>query len=245
MRRDEQSYRSWARSWKRRFFFRKTASAMHKTVGGDFDAMGMVERELLIYLGLMPAHYIIDVGCGSGRLAKALAEFSAGRYLGIDVVPDLVNFAHDLVPRTDWRFEVANGTRIPERDGQADWVCLFSVMTHLLHEDSYICLQEAKRVLKPGGKIVFSFLEFKVPSHWAVFAHSVATREQDRPLNVFLSRDAIQSWASHLELTIETIRDGDEAFVPLPHPVKFESGLAMEKLGYLGQSICVLSRPAA
>jgi ubiquinone/menaquinone biosynthesis C-methylase UbiE len=62
---------------------------------------------------------------------------------------------------------------IPEKDGEADFVCFFSVLTHLLHEQGFVYLQEAKRVLKPGGKIVFSFLEFAVPDHWAVFEGTV------------------------------------------------------------------------
>ena len=39
-------------------------------VGGEFDAIGLVTRELLIHHGLRKDHYVIDVGCGSGRAAK-------------------------------------------------------------------------------------------------------------------------------------------------------------------------------
>ena len=69
----------------------------------------------------------------------------------------------------DWRFEVGTGLEIPEAADRADMVCFFSVFTHLLHEQSYVYLRDAKRVLKSGGRIVFSFLEFSMPSHWSVF----------------------------------------------------------------------------
>ena len=57
-----------------------------------------------------------------------------------------------------------------------------------------------KRVLKPDGRIVFSFLEFQMPSHWTVFASTVKDMRgrNEHPLNVFMERNAIQAWAEHL-----------------------------------------------
>jgi SAM-dependent methyltransferase len=123
-------------------------------------------------------------------------------------------------------------------------VCFFSVLTHLLHEQSYLYLEEAKRVLKPDGRIVFSFLEFRMAFHWSVFASTVDdARRQEHPLNVFVEREAIQAWAAHLGLAVLDVRDGDEAFVPLSRPVTLDSGQVLSERGNLGQSICVLGRP--
>ena len=145
------------------------SKAMELAVGGEFEAMGFLEMETLKHFGLQEDAYLIDVGCGSGRLAKPLSEYLKGRYLGIDIVPDLVKYARENINRSDWRFKTADGLSIPEGEGRADAVCFFSVFTHLLHEQTYVYLQEAKRVLKPGGRIIFSFLDFSIPSHWAVF----------------------------------------------------------------------------
>ena len=35
-------------------------------------------------------------------------------------------------------------------------VCAFSVFTHIEHEDSYLYLEEALRIVRPGGRFVFS-----------------------------------------------------------------------------------------
>ncbi len=217
------------------------AAAMAATIGGEFEAFGILEREVLIQAGLRPDGYVIDIGCGSGRLAKPLSDYLTGGYLGTDVVPDLVEYARNLVGRPAWRFAVVEGLTIPEADGQADIVCFFSVLTHLLHEESYVYLREAKRVLKPTGKIVFSFLEFAIPSHWAVFADNIETIADDHPLNVFISREAIAVWAAHLGLSIEAIYDGDKPHIPLPHPIVTDRGEVMRDKGALGQSVCVLS----
>ena len=122
--------------------------AMTDAVGGEFEAIGILELETLKYFGLKEDSYVIDVGCGSGRLAKPLSRYLSGRYLGIDIIPELVEYARRIVARDDWWFEVGQGLSIPEKDGTADVVCFFSVFTHLLHEQSYVYLQEAKRVVK-------------------------------------------------------------------------------------------------
>lgn len=219
--------------------------AAKQVIGGQFEAFGIVEREMLRHFGLTPDSYLIDIGCGSGRLAIPLAPFLTGRYLGTDIVADLVERARLATNRPDWRFEVVETIAIPEADGVADMICAFSVFTHLLQEQTYLYLDEARRVLKPGGKIVFSFLEFAVPAHWAVFNGTVDNLKAERraPLNMFMDRSGIQAFAEHLGLHVAAFRDGSERFVPLPHPVTLENGETIEGFANLGQSICVMTRP--
>lgn len=220
-----------------------TDRAMKLAVGGEFEAIGILELETLKYFGLKEDSYVIDVGCGSGRLAQPLSRYLTGKYLGIDIVPELVGYARHIVGRADWRFEVAEGLSIPEKDGAADFVCFFSVFTHLLHEQTFVYLQEAKRVLKPGGLVVFSFLDFTVPGHWYIFEFNVNDLGvNSHPLNMFIAKDAIRVWAEHLGLQVQAIEDGDNPFVPLPSPVVFESGSVVEKMGIFGQSVCVLRK---
>jgi SAM-dependent methyltransferase len=217
--------------------------SMALAVGGDFEAAGQLEFLLLMQHGLQKNHTVIDVGCGSGRLAFQLKDYLRGRYVGIDVVPELWQYAQKLCARDDWKFSAAPGLTIPEPDNSADFVCFFSVFTHLLHEESYTYLNDARRVLKPGGQIVISFLEFALPSHWAVFAKAVNDVASETVHVQFMSRDAIYAWAEHLGLKLVTIYDGDKPHIELDRVVRWESGQEMIGKGNLGQSVCILSKP--
>lgn len=216
---------------------------IREAIGGNFDTMGLIQRDLLIAHGLRPDGVVVDVGCGSGRLALPLASYlnEAGHYTGTDVVPALVNYARDLVDRPDWKFRVVNELRIPAPRDHADVVCFFSVMTHLRHEHSYLYLRAAKRAVKPTGRIVVSFLEFATFAHWAVFRHNYKNPHADKPLDQFLSRDALEAFAHHLDLDIVALHGGDELAIPLREPVTMANGTVYEDAGSLGQSFVVFA----
>lgn len=215
---------------------------MSLAVGGDFEAVGLLEYSLLLQNGLKREHTVIDVGCGSGRLAVKLRDYLRGLYVGIDIVPELLRYARSIANRPDWKFYAAPGLTIPEADDWADFICFFSVFTHLLHEEAFKYLTDARRVIKPNGKIIFSFLEFLIPSHWHIFQSSLADTRPDKVLIQFMSRDAIQAWAAHLGLSIVEVNDGDKPHVRLNAELRWDDGREMREIGTFGQSICVLTK---
>ena len=220
--------------------------AMSLAVGGSYEALGEVEKQLLVGIGLEPGHDLLDVGCGSGRLAKALVPYmTSGRFLGTDVVQELLDYAQNGCPES-WQFALVEDIRIPFPDNSVDIACFFSVFTHLLHEESYCYLLEARRVVRPGGKIVFSFLEYE--HNWQIFEDTFTVIQRDGAtvhLNTFIGRDAINAWASHLGLTILEMHAATEPFVKLSRPITYDDGRRAEDVAALGQSVCVLSNDKA
>ena len=214
--------------------------AMSLAVGGRYYAVGAIERQALIQVGLRAEHTLIDMGCGSGRTAYGLRTYLDGRYIGYDIVPELVEYAKEKCQRSDWKFGTVDRIQIPEPDGSVDMVCFFSVFTHLLHEQSFNYLREAVRVLKPGGAIVFSFLEYGIPGHWKIFEQALADQEDKAPLNVFLAREIIEVWAGHLDCNVDMLESGDAQYVEFDVPLALEDGTVLEGKQQFGQSLCVL-----
>jgi len=217
--------------------------AMRSAIGGEFAAVGKLEHHLLRSLGLSDGHLVVDVGCGSGRLSAQLAPFPGIRYIGSDVAGRLLAYACELSRRPDWSFVCTEGARIPCEDDAADFVCFFSVFTHLLHEDTFRYFGESARVLKRGGRLVFSFLEFRIPCHWNIFAATVDHSRPGQHSNQFIDRDAIREWAAHSGFEIAQLCDGDTPHIPIPEEILWENGARMESFGCLGQSVAVLKKP--
>jgi ubiquinone/menaquinone biosynthesis C-methylase UbiE len=186
--------------------------AMAVAVGGDFESVGITERAAMRHAGLRDGMALIDFGCGSGRLAWALGQAMRIDYLGIDVVQALLDYARGKSP-PGYRFLLSRALRIPAPDASADMVSAFSVFTHLLHTETYIYLEDIRRVLRPGGKLVFSFLEFANPEHWLVFSGTIeAQRHSTLPhLNQFIERNAIELWCARLGYVLEGFVAGSDA----------------------------------
>jgi ubiquinone/menaquinone biosynthesis C-methylase UbiE len=202
-------------------------------VGGLYDAIGDLAIALLQHLGVDMASDLVDIGCGSGRLATKLTPNGfTGNYLGTDVVPKLLDFARERCPEA-FRFELVEGLTIPADDCSADIVIVFSVFTHLRHEESYLYLREIHRVLRPLGRVIISFVEFATPSHWSIFiatANAVEAGSYEH-LNTFVERNAIHLWAENLGFATERFIGGNELAIPT------NNGLAS-----FGQSVAVLRK---
>ncbi|MCU7925788.1 MAG: class I SAM-dependent methyltransferase [Candidatus Thiodiazotropha sp. (ex Dulcina madagascariensis)] len=216
---------------------------MAESIGGNFIPFGLIMRDLMLQYGLESGSAVLDIGCGSGRLANALKEMPSLKYIGIDVVKELLEYASTLCGREDWRFYMSTDFTVPVQDNSIDMVTAFSVFTHLLHEETFVYLYEARRVLKPGGKIIFSFLDFKIPAHWAVFRSNIRHIHKRTHLNQFMDEGAVSTWCEHLKLNIIDILPGNEKKIVLRQPVTLENGIVESEFASLGQSICVLEKP--
>ena len=183
--------------------------AMSLAVGGKYFEIGNIEKDILIRFGLKHNMSLIDYGCGSGRLANALPIDLNINYLGIDIIDELLEYAKKKSPE-NYRFIRHRKLSVPVESESVDMICAFSLFTHLLHEESYIYMEDMKRVLKIGGRLIFSFLEFGSVAHWSIFMATVDTQRNNTSphLNTFIEQSVIKIWADKLGFKIIELESG-------------------------------------
>ncbi|MFB3854944.1 MAG: class I SAM-dependent methyltransferase [Vicinamibacterales bacterium] len=208
-----------------------------------FDLIGRIELGVLLAEGLRPTDTLVDLGCGTGRLAVHVIPYLAGgRYVGIEILDSILDKAKARVARcsvppsppclVEWVRQTTDVFALP--DGSADVVCAFSVFTHMEHEDAYRYLKDARRITRTGGKFLFSCLPMK---HQAVYDIFLASARDDlahrwsKVRNVTTSEDLMESICVLAGWTPVRWYAGNACNIPLPG-----SG----ELAALGQSVCVL-----
>jgi SAM-dependent methyltransferase len=216
--------------------------AMEIAIGSN-DRVGDVEFAVLDHYGLRAESYLIDVGCGSGRLARRAARLPGLRYLGTDVSRDLLDYARRSCGRADFKFACVDSVTIPEQDGVADFVAFFSVGSHLLHEEFFVYLDDAKRVLRNGGRIVFSFLDMQSDACRPIFREMVRkVRAGEAPphIDMFIGRDDLGAWGGMLGMELVAISSGN---VPWPASDRVRAVLGCDPPHEpFGQSIAVFAK---
>lgn len=91
---------------------------------------------------------VLEVGCGTGVLTRALAALpGVGGVVGVDLAESLVARARELAPGL--RFERADARSLPFADASFDVVVFDSTLSHVPEPER--ALAEAFRVLRPGG----------------------------------------------------------------------------------------------
>jgi ubiquinone/menaquinone biosynthesis C-methylase UbiE len=93
---------------------------------------------------------VLDVGCGTGNYAHALASLSGCRMSGVDPSAEMLARARDA---TGWdALLLGKAEALPFADDAFDLVMSTDVIHHVGDRGAYF--REAARVLRPGGHIV-------------------------------------------------------------------------------------------
>lgn len=222
---------------------------------------------LRVYGGITRPSTVLEIGCGLGRVAFPLRFVLSeeGSYDGFDICRYKIDFLdrfHEAYPH--FRFRCADvrnahynpsgavepsAYRFPYTDGAFDIVFAASVFTHLLPEATAHYFAESARVLKPGGRCVFSFFlldhyrqghprplgfarpEFDVSHTYGGYGDDFAVSDPHDPEAVSAySRSAIEGFASKVGLTL--------AQEPVPG---LWSGTSLTWVG--AQDVIVLTKP--
>jgi len=153
--------------------------SLRDSIGGykDFEAIGV---EFFNYFrkfcNLKPDEKILDVGCGSGRMAIPLTKYldKRGSYEGFDIVSRAIDWCKKNISSNypNFHFELADvfnksynpkgkykafEYKFPYENESFDFVFLTSVFTHMLPQDMENYLSEIARLLKKDGRCLITF----------------------------------------------------------------------------------------
>jgi cyclopropane fatty-acyl-phospholipid synthase-like methyltransferase len=193
-----------------------------------FEAQGDGQVAVLKHHGLQDGMAIYDLGCGCGRTAQALQRAGwQGRYIGADIVDGFVSELKRKCP--GFEAHVHRQPSIVADDDSLDILFHWSVFTHVSPEECFLYLQDIFRALKPGGKLVFSFLELTDSHHYAVFENRLGRLRRKRRLQLldtFLHRDWVALWAEKIGFMDLQFTDGQDN---RPHPPMWQTVASMVK----------------
>jgi SAM-dependent methyltransferase len=112
-------------------------------------------RDLAALAGVEAGDRVIDVGCGVGGAARALAAEHGAEVTGVDIVEEYCRTAHRFSERLGLadrvRFEAANALALPFQDGAFDVAWFQHTLMNVPRKDA--ALDEAARVLGQGGRL--------------------------------------------------------------------------------------------
>jgi len=133
--------------------FDRAADIYDATRALSEDAQRGIADGIIAEIERVGADRVLEVGVGTGRIARPLAEHGV-RVLGVDIAPKMLQ---RLVAQLDERhlapdLMLGDATRLPVADGAAGVVLSFHVL-HLIPDWELAC-DEVRRVLAPGGTFV-------------------------------------------------------------------------------------------
>jgi ArsR family transcriptional regulator len=105
-------------------------------------------------LRLMPPMVIADLGAGEGTFALLLAQ-RAKKVIAVDTSAKMIEVAREQALRhgvKNVEYRLGDMEEVPIEDGEVDLVFFSQSLHHALHPERAI--QEAWRILQPGGRIV-------------------------------------------------------------------------------------------
>jgi demethylmenaquinone methyltransferase / 2-methoxy-6-polyprenyl-1,4-benzoquinol methylase len=104
-------------------------------------------RRAVRELHLEPGARVVDLGCGTGDLCRALGRAGL-RAVGVDMAAGMLARAHTSAPLVR-----ADALRLPLGDGSLDGAISGFALRNVV--DIAACFREAARVIRPGGRAVF------------------------------------------------------------------------------------------
>lgn len=113
-------------------------------------------------LGIKEGDRVLDVGCGSGVVTRAIAKRvgTSGRVVGVDPSGAFLTVAREIADKSGLgeriEFREGSAASLPVKDGEFDAAVAVTVLAHM--HDGPKAVPELVRAVRPGGRIgVFDF----------------------------------------------------------------------------------------
>jgi SAM-dependent methyltransferase len=133
-------------------------------VGGNWDALGQLQFEFMLRMGLKPEHVLLDVGCGALRAGVKFIEYlDPGNYLGLDNQKRLIELGvrkelgRELMRSKSPEFVVSGSFEFEKFSKRPDFAIAQSLFTHLAEPDIRLCLEKMRRFINPGGRFYATY----------------------------------------------------------------------------------------
>ena len=118
---------------------------------------------------------VLDLGCGSGELARHLA--AAGRVVtGCDISAQMIRRAEaaDKAKSLQWIRLPPRWRELPFRDSAFDVIVASSVLEYV--DEPAAVFRECARVLRPGGTVLCTVPDLRHPIRWLEWAAGAVMR---------------------------------------------------------------------
>jgi SAM-dependent methyltransferase len=142
----------------RRSSYHATDGAAYKVFLGRWTRR--LAQPLLDFAEFSDAGRLLDVGCGTGSLANAMAARWPARHVaGIDIAAPYIAFARSQATPGNLTFEVADAAKLPFDDGSFAGAATQLVLNFV--PDPVAALTEMRRVTVPSGHIAAAVWDFR------------------------------------------------------------------------------------
>lgn len=157
---------------------------------------------------------ILEIGCGVGRVGKLLSK-QCLHWFGSDISSIMLNHAArrlaGLPNITLVELSTVSLKEFP--DEVFDLVYCTVVFMHLFEWDRFRYVQEAHRVLRPGGRLYVDNVPFDTEHGWSVFTESSRYPVDARPAHISMvsSREELHTYlvkAGFLDVKIHNLANG-------------------------------------
>jgi SAM-dependent methyltransferase len=169
----------------------QTESAARVAVSGTADDQEWARSgeatagDIRTLAGVTAADDVMEIGCGAGRVGRFLAPHCR-HWAGADVSPNMLRHAaeslKDLPNVSTVRLNGYDLAGVADRS--LDVVYCTGVFMHLDEWERYRYVLDARRVLRPGGRLYVDNFNLLEPEGWALFMEHFRMDPSKRPANV-------------------------------------------------------------